>query len=761
MLTQMDLRLGMEIEGWTPENIVSLSQSKATIDIDSNKNFLNKNLLRKIEKIEDFSIRTLNCMRNDNIVFIGDLVKKSEFELFSIPNFGRKTLNEIRGVLTQMNLRLSMKIGDWIPEKVTIDNNKNLLRKIEEIDGLTVRAQNCMKLGKIEYIGDLAQNSEDELFSIMPYNFGKKTLNDIKAILSQMDLRMGMNIEGWPPENIERLRIERLQFFPMDTPPYVIERIILEDISKRLSSLSERDRVIFCDRFGYMTKHLTLEATGRKYNITRERVRQIAIRIERKIRRQEISFNRKFIRNYLKSKEEQSFHKIFPQLDERFTDTVRTMTESLKKDRLLGFLECYCATKERFFRPPERILMEFDQSQLKLIFMETPSPIEYEDFLSSIMEVYGYSESLARAALEFMENQAMIKNVNGQVYPTKLNQYQEVTHILSGYPEGLHWKNLYKLMNKSYTNNQADLKRTMATFAVSNNPDVWLKGVGTYAHIKYFPYQEHGSEILKEVKEIMKRRSGTYYSGGWKEGKEFFLIEETLADVQKNETSKNITFHELRHLLSSHGEEFGIFFKGKSGMQSFSLDKDFRGASNQDIIAKIVNDSKEPISEDHLRNHVSKGAFLNLSLASLMSKGKVICVGPQLWASPEHLKSHDIKSICGCIDELLKEFSVLSVRYITHYVNGKLGLTLSYYSYDSLLRIAKKDTAKLGSYYKGFLTKDRSHFSEESIDEKINEKIDLLENLSKIKKDGIAITRSEFMNIVNRLDAQRERASRS
>ena len=63
----------------------------------------NKNLLRKVEELE-LSVRSANCLKNENIVYIGDLVQKTESELLRTPNFGRKSLNEIREVLVEMGL---------------------------------------------------------------------------------------------------------------------------------------------------------------------------------------------------------------------------------------------------------------------------------------------------------------------------------------------------------------------------------------------------------------------------------------------------------------------------------------------------------------------------------------------------------------------------------------------------------------------------------------------------------------------------------
>jgi DNA-directed RNA polymerase subunit alpha len=86
----------------------------------------NPNLLRKVDELE-LSVRSANCLKNDNIVYIGDLVQKTEAEMLRTPNFGRKSLNEIKEVLTHMGLHLGMEVTGWPPENV-----EELARKVEE-----------------------------------------------------------------------------------------------------------------------------------------------------------------------------------------------------------------------------------------------------------------------------------------------------------------------------------------------------------------------------------------------------------------------------------------------------------------------------------------------------------------------------------------------------------------------------------------------------------------------------------------------------
>ena len=83
-------------------------------------------LLKKVDELE-LSVRSANCLKNDNIVYIGDLIQKTEAEMLRTPNFGRKSLNEIKEVLSGMGLHLGMDVEDWPP-----DNIEDLAKRLED-----------------------------------------------------------------------------------------------------------------------------------------------------------------------------------------------------------------------------------------------------------------------------------------------------------------------------------------------------------------------------------------------------------------------------------------------------------------------------------------------------------------------------------------------------------------------------------------------------------------------------------------------------
>ena len=137
------LSLTLETDGTiSPEDAVALAARILTDQLELFINFeeptksvdeeakdepkFNAHLLRKVDELE-LSVRSANCLKNDNIVYIGDLVQKSETDMLRTPNFGRKSLNEIKEVLNGMNLHLGMHIEEWPPENI-----EEMAKRLEE-----------------------------------------------------------------------------------------------------------------------------------------------------------------------------------------------------------------------------------------------------------------------------------------------------------------------------------------------------------------------------------------------------------------------------------------------------------------------------------------------------------------------------------------------------------------------------------------------------------------------------------------------------
>jgi DNA-directed RNA polymerase subunit alpha len=110
----------------TAPSMIGQPTAAMPVETQTDTNQLNRYLLKKVDELE-LSVRSANCLKNDNIIYIGDLVQKTEAEMLRTPNFGRKSLNEIKEVLASMGLRLGMDIPGWPPENI-----EEMAKKLEQ-----------------------------------------------------------------------------------------------------------------------------------------------------------------------------------------------------------------------------------------------------------------------------------------------------------------------------------------------------------------------------------------------------------------------------------------------------------------------------------------------------------------------------------------------------------------------------------------------------------------------------------------------------
>ena len=285
--------------------------------------FIKKNFEKLSTSIRysEFSVRTLNCLLNLSIKDIGDLIQLSEKYLLSSPNFGRKSLEEIKEKLQSMNLKLNTKIH-WplyredlesikendlkeYSEKIAAvqkqyelnfikENFEKLSTPIKNL-GLSIRTVNCLVNLEIKDVGELLQFPENYL--LRHQNFGRKSLKEIENLLASFDLNFNTKIK-WPPENYADL-IKKLNnsIVVADSKSKKFKRIEIDEnsLNKEFlmdtikSSLKEREYLVLRKRFW---EGQTLEEIGQIEKVTRERIRQIEAKSLKKIRRNKLIFSK-------------------------------------------------------------------------------------------------------------------------------------------------------------------------------------------------------------------------------------------------------------------------------------------------------------------------------------------------------------------------------------------------------------------------------------------------------------------------------------
>jgi len=120
--------------------------------------------------------------------------------------YGAKILKEQLTIFINFDEEAEL-VEDMEPEEEREKFNENLYRSVDELE-LSVRSANCLKNAGIKLIGELVSRSEAEMLKTQ--NFGRKSLNEIKDILGEMGLALGMKLDNFPdPEIMRRIRGER------------------------------------------------------------------------------------------------------------------------------------------------------------------------------------------------------------------------------------------------------------------------------------------------------------------------------------------------------------------------------------------------------------------------------------------------------------------------------------------------------------------------------------------------------------------------
>lgn len=220
------------------------------------------------------SARASNCLRKANIKTIGELAYRTEEELLQVKNFTKKSLAEVKAILYKRDLTLNLKIDyPKLVSNKTLFKTEDFLKQSIDVLDLSYRAQHWLKKNRIETIGKLRNKSETQLLNIR--NLGKKSVREIQYKLAECLDSMNNKFKKEPK-------------FEEKTESLIINNIFdaLREITEKVfSPLDDRTKEIIKLRYGLEDGHFhTLESIGNRYNITRERVRQIEQKTMRKLR---------------------------------------------------------------------------------------------------------------------------------------------------------------------------------------------------------------------------------------------------------------------------------------------------------------------------------------------------------------------------------------------------------------------------------------------------------------------------------------------
>lgn len=265
----------------------------------NNENY-DKNFLIKIDDL-DLSVRVLNFLKTENINYVGELIQYTEHDILSFPNAGRKSLQDIKYALSQINLNLGTRLNKdlnldqsiaektdhIIRSKLTEEQIKILTTVIRNIN-LSQRSINGLLNLGCTYVGDILKFGISDLKKIP--NLGVSSIKEIELFIKAINLEFYDEISPWDEETIHNCKIyfdkKKKDEFTINKSfqnEKFLEEEILRVLNLTVNSSVRKDAVaknksleILINRFGFDgSPPKTLEIIGQKFNVTRERIRQI------------------------------------------------------------------------------------------------------------------------------------------------------------------------------------------------------------------------------------------------------------------------------------------------------------------------------------------------------------------------------------------------------------------------------------------------------------------------------------------------------
>lgn len=448
-----------------------------------------------------------------------------------------------------------------------------------------------------------------------------------------------------------------------------IDNILIEDIENYLWTLNEMKMDVALSRWGFNHQHKSLEEVGKRYKVTRERIRQIE----------------KLINTNLTVHLTVQPKILWANIREKMTEDLTVLLPNLAKcfatDKLFyAFIELCCQVKSDSVR--KIIYTEINPKIINSLFCINPSPISQEIIINELMSNYGYSKASAINGIKQLEKFDRLEITEQGIYPKKLGRAEAVAHTLAFHPAGLPWKDIAKIVNKKgYSSTQMD--ETRSTHGFNDSEYVYLCDKGTFRNLIFLDIDQFN------IPEIMQHLLGYF--------KQNKLNDLHLHDYYYQTKNKydEIEYFTLRHLVREYGEEYGIYFNGKSGTDSVSLDSEVTLMSQADVVIKVLNESKVAMTKQEIAERLRSKSTAHAAfyINNLTEEGKVVRVDQMVYTTPEKAFSNmDTQAIMRVIQDIMSISNIIvEADIFREYVNMELDLSYSKYIYVALVKTQLKE----------------------------------------------------------------------
>jgi len=497
---------------------------------------------------------------------------------------------------------------------------------------------------------------------------GCKELNDLLNIKEEIYNNLSKNNQKAMLELIKKLpawidSFDKYHYINKDGTINFkkFELQLITDTEEFLLSLDEKQRNIALNLWGYNHEKTTQENLANQYQVTKQRIYSIIKKINSTFQNS-LLFD---IEPIKKSLLEGPFD-----LNNKFTKLAKYFTAT---SDFYEFVEiCLNLNKNTLCR--------LSQNKNKKLFSEFfcthESPISKDSFINKLKSEYSFNDTESLQIMHgFIANNHLVETANG-LKPQNLGRHEAIAHILISHPNGLPWKDIAQISNKQkYSSVEMSENKLGSGFKDSDL--IYLCSQGCYRHTMYLDFSQYNlDKIANDLKTFLEQQNNDtihlleYFNSTTQPQSEYFII---------------------RYLIKQCGKQYGISFKGKSGVDLVSLTTEPNSYSQKDVIIKMLDQAERGLTKSEITKFIRSKSTKHVAsyLNELINQGFVVRVDQTIYTTPQKAFGKiNTSEILDIIKDIIESTDlIVEADYFRSIVNQKLNYTYSKFFYSALIDV--------------------------------------------------------------------------